>query len=143
MRPALRIATALAFLPVAGCVGYVRVRIDEPVPPERLGSLRAGVSSLQACLRELGAPTEVFEHRGDGMALVWSWQDQGDWSLDVSVPVTDSFNASFDLDLTDAARPGLVLWFGPDLVLERWQQGTLGELLPRRTRPADPEAAGS
>ena len=39
-------------------------------------------------------------------------------------------------DLTDTTLPGCVLWFGPDLVLERWQRGTLGDLLPGRQRPS-------
>jgi len=31
-----------------------------------------------------------------------------------------------------------MLWFGPDLGLERWQQGLVGELLPGRLRRSSP-----
>jgi hypothetical protein len=29
-----------------------------------------------------------------------------------------------------------MLWFGPDLVLERWQLGRIGELVATRARPS-------
>lgn len=135
-----RAAHALAVLCTAwlcaGCLGYVRTRIDEPLPPSTLERLVEGGSTLAECLADLGAPVHALEYRGDGMALIWTWQDEGDWSFDVSLPVSDSVNVSFDLDLTATDRPGAVLWFGPDLVLERWRQGLLGDLLPTRSRPA-------
>jgi hypothetical protein len=32
--------------------------------------------------------------------------------------------------------PGYMLWFGPDLRLERAKKGMLGDLLPGRLRPS-------
>ena len=120
---------------LSGCVVYVRSQRDEPLPLAALEDLAPG-RSLADCLAALGAPNQVFEHAGDGAALLWSWSDTDDWSVDVSVPVYEQASASFDLDLTDTDQRGLVLWFGPDQRLERWQRGTLGDLLLRRVRPA-------
>lgn len=124
------------------CLGYVRYRTDEPVALGSLEALQAGQDDLTACLAALGAPARAFEFRGSGMALLWVWRDVDDWSFDVSVPLQDNVSASFELDLTDTELPGCMLWFGPDLVLERWRRGTIGELLPARARPSDPDAAG-
>ncbi len=127
---------------LSGCLTYERTRIDEPVPEESLAVLVDGRSTLGECLQALGAPTAVIEYRGDGMALVYSWQDEDQWGLEVSVPVSDQANLNFNFDLGAADRPGAVLWFGPDLLLERWRQGRLGELLSRRVRPAALEDTG-
>ncbi|MCA8966619.1 MAG: hypothetical protein H6838_09140 [Planctomycetes bacterium] len=126
----------------SGCLSYHRTRIDEPLPDAALAELVDGRTTLGQCLQVLGAPTAVLEYRGDGMALVWSWQDEDQWGLEVSLPVSDQANVNFNLDLGAADRPGAVLWFGQDLVLERWRRGRLGELIPRRVRPASPEESG-
>lgn len=135
MKRAGRAALLLATTALAGCITYERTRIDEALPAAALAQLVDGSSSLGECLHTLGAPTAVLES-GDGMVLVWSWQDEDQWGVRVSVPVTDRSSTSFEVDLGDADRPGAVLWFGPELVLERWRQGRLGEILPRRVRPA-------
>ena len=132
-----RCAAALALLPwPPACVGYVRYRVDEPMADASLEVLQPGRDDLGACLARLGAPNRVFEYRGDGVALLWVWRDVDDWSLDVSIPLQEDYSASFELDLTDTSLPGCMLWFGPDLALERWRRGTVGELLPARPRPA-------
>lgn len=125
-----------------GCVtgSYNHVSVDEPVPLERLDGLRPGQHDLAHCLASLGAPHRVLEYRvgpdrSSGMALVWVWRDAAGWGIDVSVAYDDaSGSVSFDQLSTDL--PGCVLWFGPDLMLERWRTGNLGELLPSRVRPA-------
>jgi len=124
-----------ALLPLGSCVFYLRSRAEEPVPPAALESLTPGRSTLGDCLDALGAPMHVFEYGVDGMGLLWAWQDVDDWSLDISVPVYEQFSASFDLDVTDLERPGCVLWFGSDLLLERRQSGLVGDILPDRVRP--------
>jgi hypothetical protein len=136
-RPPLA-AVLLLLLPLATCVSasYVRRCIDEPVPAAALQGLRPGASTLHECLERLGAPTQVFEYRGDGMALLWSWLDSREWGGSVSAPVADRVSANLDLEYGDDARVGCMLWFDSGLVLERWQQGPIGVLLPRRTRPA-------
>lgn len=125
-----------ALLPLTSCVGYMRFQVDEPISMSALAQLRPGASELAECLAVLGAPDQVFEYRGSGMALLWSWRDTDDWSLNVSIPVTDVANASFEFDMTAREIPGCVLWISPDLLLERWQVGSLGHLLAGRTRPA-------
>lgn len=127
---------------LSGCLVYDRTRIDEPIPAGDFAALQAG-QELGDCLRCLGAPTHVYEYRGDGMALLWAWQDSDQWSLDVSVPLQDQLSASFDLDLGSLDAQGAMLWFGPDLRLERFRQGRLGDLLPVRTRPSVVEPEGS
>ena len=131
----------LGALSLPACVGYIRFRKDEPIPPDLLAQIEPG-QELGECLQRLGAPHHAFEYRGNGMALLWVWQDTDDWSVDIRVPLQEDFSASFELDLTDANLPGCVLWFGEDLRLERWRTGTLGDLVPGRVRPAVVESSG-
>jgi hypothetical protein len=136
MRQALRLAAVCsAFAFATSCVVYNRTRKDEPVAPDLLAVLRPG-QSLDDCMRSLGAPNQCFEYRGDGVAMLWAWSDTDALSVDVSLPLQDQVSASFDLDLADTEAQGCMLWFGPDLRLERWKQGRLGDLLPGRTRPS-------
>ena len=131
----------LPMLSLSACVGYIRFRVDEPIAETALQQLQPG-QELGACLALLGAPNQVFEYRGNGMALLWVWRDTDDWSVNLNLPLQDQVSASFELDLTDSALPGCVLWFGEDLRLERWRSGTLGELVPSRVRPSAVEPAG-
>ena len=134
-------AVLLATL-AAGCVqgSYNRIAVDEPLRDEMVAPLQTGVDTLELCLARLGAPHRVFEYRvgqdgSSGVALLWLWREAAGWGIEVSGG-TDDASGSFSFDLTDTTLPGCVLWFGPDLVLERWQRGTLGELLPGRQRPS-------
>jgi hypothetical protein len=82
----------------------------------------------------------VFEYRvgQDGMsgaALLWIWREAAGWGIEVSGG-SEEASGSFSFNLADTDLPGCVLWFGPDLVLERWQRGTLGDLMPGRQRPS-------
>jgi hypothetical protein len=120
-----------------GCVSgsYSRASIDEPLPPGRLEALQAGRDDLQSCLRVLGAPHRVFEYRTErsgpcGAALLWFWRDSSGFGVELSSP-SDNVPGSVRFDLSGTELPGCMLWFGPDLVLERWQQGLVGDLLPR------------
>lgn len=139
-------ATSAALLSVAvaaaGCVTgrFSQVTFNEPVPSELLQALRPGVDTLQTCLDALGAPVRVFEYqvaadRSSGVALLWSWRQNRGWGIDVSANIDDA-SVSFDYASESTGLPGCVLWFGPDLVLERWREGLVGDLLPERARPA-------
>lgn len=136
MRRWASFAAVAGLLTLPSCIGYVRYRIDEPVHAAQLAPLQSGATTLGDALAAVGAPTAVLEYRGDGVVLVYAWEDRGDWSLDVSLPVSDSASASFELDLSAKDRPGAVLWFDAELRLERWRLGRLGELLGSRLRPA-------
>lgn len=135
-------AAALLALLAAGCVQgeYNRITVDEPLREELVAPLRPGVDTLAQCLERLGAPHRVFEYRvgqdgTSGAALLWVWREAAGWGVDVSAG-TEEASGSFSFNLADTDLPGCVLWFGPDLVLERWQRGTLGDLLPGRQRPS-------
>ena len=139
MRPSLLLLLAV----LGGCVSgyYRRDSLNEPVPPAALEALEPGRDTLATCLAALGAPLRVLEYRvapdrTAGMALVWFWRDTAGWGFDVSAPIDDRSADVFEFDLADTELPGCVLWFGPDLVLERWRQGMVGELLPGRVRPS-------
>ena len=135
-------AAALLALLAAGCVqgSYNRITVDEPLRDEMVAPLRPGQDTLAQCLARLGAPHRVYEYRVgqdgvSGAALLWVWREAAGWGIEVSGG-TDDASGSFSFDLADTELPGCVLWFGPDLVLERWQRGTLGDLLPGRQRPS-------
>ncbi|MCA8948627.1 MAG: hypothetical protein KDE27_03950 [Planctomycetes bacterium] len=143
-RSAPLLALAIRFAALAGlasCVGYVRYRTNEPIPLAALEQLRPERDDLASCLQRLGAPVHVFANGAD-IVLLWSWQDTDDWSADVSLPVAEWVNADFELDLTFAERLGCGLWFDPDLVLAGWRAGRIGDLLPRRQRPAPVDRSG-
>ena len=131
-----------ALLLAASCItgSYSHVCVDEPLPSEWLAALQPGTDTLGSCLDRLGAPHRVFEYRVGpdrtaGMALLWFWRDAAGWGVQVSAGTKDvSGSVSFDQLSTDL--PGCVLWFGPDLVLEKWRAGKIGDLLRGRTRPS-------
>jgi hypothetical protein len=134
-------ALLLAVLaPFGGCVqgSYSGQSIDEPIVAERLAALQPGTATLASCLDALGAPNRVYEYRlqaddTSGMALLWFWRAETGWGIEVSG--TDDVPGSVSWDSAAADLPGCMLWFGPDLVLERWRAGPVGELAPARRRP--------
>jgi hypothetical protein len=69
------------------------------------------------------------------VALLWTWRDVAGWGIDVSAG-TDEASANFSFNQDQADQPGCVLWFDPELRLERVRWGLVGELLPDRVRPA-------
>lgn len=134
----------LAVVALGGCVtgSYDRETLDEPTPLARLEALHPGRDDLASCLQRLGAPHRVFEYRAGpdqeaGAALLWFWRDSSGLGIEVSSP-SDQVPGSVRFDLSGTDLPGCMLWFGPDLVLERWQQGMVGDLLPGRARPQRP-----
>jgi len=144
VRPPLWLAASL----LAGCVtgSFDRGAEDEPIPVERLAAMRPGHDTLGSCLDALGAPHEVFEHEvapdgSAGVGLVWRWRNEVGWGLVVSSG-DDSIPGSVSIDRDHATHPGCVLWFGADLVLQRWRVGTVGDPAPGRRRPATAETPG-
>jgi hypothetical protein len=119
-----------------GCLSlsYNRMSVGEPVADATLQALRPGRASLADCLAALGAPEFVYEHRTSGMALLWFWKETAGWGVELS-SASDDVPARLTLELEGAELPGCMLWFGPDLVLERWRLGTIGDLLRDRVRP--------
>ncbi|MBZ0150771.1 MAG: hypothetical protein K8J09_04495 [Planctomycetes bacterium] len=139
-------ALVLAALALPACVSgsLTRQSRGEPVDQAGLEALRPGQDDLAVCLQRLGAPERVVEYGrtadGDaGMVLVWLHGDTARFGLQVSTPsIENDLSASFAYDDAEQAQPACALWFTPELVLERWRCGQLGELLPRRRRPASP-----
>lgn len=135
-----------SLLSAAGCVtgSWSRDSNGEPVLQERLERLRPGEDSLGDCLQRLGAPDRVFEHDvapdgSAGVALLWVWRDEAGFGIEVSSG-QDEAPGSFEFDYAGVDLPGCVLWFAPDLVLQRWRAGLVGDLMPRRPRPTEPPA---
>jgi hypothetical protein len=124
----------VGLLPGCFSLEYNRMNVGEPVADATLQALRPGRDSLADCLSALGAPELVYEHRTTGVALLWFWKETAGWGFEVSSP-SDDVPASLTLELEGSELPGCMLWFGPDLVLERWRQGTIGDLLRDRVRP--------
>ncbi|MBL8751299.1 MAG: hypothetical protein JNK78_19235 [Planctomycetes bacterium] len=139
---AVRPLGALLLLIAAGCVTgeWNRAGLGEPVPRERLEALHRGADTLGACLASLGAPERVFEHDvapdgSSGVALLWYWRDEAGFGVDVSAG-REEVPGSVSFDFVGVDLPGCVLWFDRDLVLQEWRSGLVGDLLPRRVRPA-------
>jgi hypothetical protein len=142
-RRGVPLAAQLVAGALAGCVSgsYSRASVDEPAGTDGFAALQPGTTTLAACLARLGAPNRVYEYQvaadgTSGMALLWFWRDEAGWGLEVSGGEDVPGRVSFDRGAADL--PGCMLWFGRDLVLERWRQGPVGELAPSRRRPSVP-----
>lgn len=132
---------ALLPLLLVGCVTgrLQRVTFNEPVQRAALAALEPGKDTLATCLASLGAPVDVVEYDvgaglQSGVAVVYSWFERFGWGVTVNVPRVNSAYFSFDALGTDVR--GCVLWFDEALVLQRWREGLVGDLLPQRRRPA-------
>ena len=128
----------LSTLPGCFSLAYNRMTLGEPVPDETLQALCPGRDSLADCLLALGAPEFVYEHRTSGVALLWFWKETAGWGFELSSP-SDDVPARLTFELEGSELPGCMLWFGPDLVLERWRAGAIGDLLRDRVRPTLPD----
>jgi hypothetical protein len=126
--------TVAGLLPGCLSLSYNRMSVGEPVADATLQALRPGRDSLADCLGALGAPECVYEQRAGGIALLWFWKETAGWGLELSSP-SDDVPGRLTLEFEGAELPGCMLWFGPGLVLERWRQGTIGDLLRDRVRP--------
>ena len=132
---------ALTALTLAGCVSgrFQRVSVNEPVSAAALAELEPGRDTLETCMSALGAPVHVVEYQvgaglQSGVAIAYSWVDRSGWGFTANLPRTDGVYVRFDSASTEV--PGCVLWFDEQLVLQRWRQGLVGDLLPRRRRSA-------
>jgi hypothetical protein len=124
----------------SGCLSlrWQRSTTDRPPESERLAALVPGVSDLDACLVELGAPNEVWELPGGGAALAWAWSRGRSLGASVSVPLAEHASASFDYDRADASREAHVAFFDRSFVLRELRQGRLADLRASAS-PALPE----
>jgi len=115
---------------MTSCVSVVWERETWHRPPaaQVVSSLSEGEADLTACLAALGAPLKVWQV-GDGVALTWAWYESEELSYRLQVPMSQTFNASFDYATVDRETQGLLLVFdGADrLVLMR--EGFLRDLL--------------
>jgi len=137
------IAIAAAALFTTGCITgtWVRETRFEPPAPEAVDGLRPGESGLGHCLSALGAPLWVMEHRGTGILLAYGWFESERFSLNLSVPLGESFSASFDYSEREVDMEGLVLFLDDRLVLTEVRTGLLRDLTQgsKRLRPPIPE----
>jgi len=133
----------LLFL-ASGCLRAKFERNNQlhPIAEEDLAGLVPGETSLDECLRVLGAPLWVREERTYGAELAYGWFKHWDWGLTVSVPVAENFSASFNYDEIDEKLRGAVLLFDKEWNLAVVRTGYLRELAARRLQPAflEPDA---
>lgn len=136
VRPALVVASAVA--PACVSAEYRRTIVHEPVPEERVAALARGTSDLAACLASLGAPSYVWEYRGEGLALGYGWYRASHWGLGVSYQVAHDVSASMEFDELGSKTRGYVLFFDERWVLQDVRSGLLRDLTAGlgRRRPA-------
>ena len=136
------LALLLAAFGSSACItgGYYRTQTNLPVAHEQVRALEPGKTTLSEALALLGAPSYLWEWKGDGAALAWGWLNSARWGLAVSVPLSDSGSASFSMDQIALDMPGVVLFFGPDDLLVEAREGKLSEIRAEtsRKRPAPP-----
>ena len=72
------------------------------------------------------------------MALGWVSEDTRNWNVDASYSFDRFTNARIKASWANSDLPGVVLWFDPDLHLERIRQGRMRDLVQGlKQRPAD------
>jgi hypothetical protein len=130
-------------LPACVHVDWDVRHVEDPIPDGALAQLEPGKDDLGRCLQVLGAPHFVWEYRGEGAALAWVSLDSSTFSFDISYTFEHWAPTSFSYENGAANLPGVVLWFGPDLVLERWRRGRMRDLTSGlHHRPAEPDDGG-
>jgi hypothetical protein len=95
-----------------------------------LATLEPEHADLDTCLRALGAPLWVQEHRVFGLALAYGHRDELAWRVSASVPVTQDASASFRYEQGETGLYGHVLYFDRDWRLERVVAGWLDVIRP-------------
>ncbi len=127
----MRAAALLALCLCPGCiyVSWSRTHINEPVSETALARIEPG-ATLEYCLKQLGAPTNVWRsRRGNGQfGIAYGWLDDTTFGLSVSIPFTELFSPSLRLSKGNTDLKGVVLWFNRDLKLYYVQRGRLTEL---------------
>jgi hypothetical protein len=131
------IALLAPLLAFAGCVraNWYRINVDGPLAQSAVHRLEPG-ADLDRCLRELGAPSMVWENDG-GVVLAYAWLDQADWSVSASFAVQRFVSASFNYADSDLDLNGVVLLLDENLRLQSIRRGQLREITTDlRRRPS-------
>jgi hypothetical protein len=128
-----RASSALVLLLAPGCISftYERDRRYERLPDGALATLSPGDTPLAECLARLGAPLWAWEDSFDGRpsaALAWGWLDEADWSVTLTVPVSDQSSVSFTWRDIDERMRGAVLFFDAEWRLVGVREGLLRDL---------------
>ncbi len=128
----------VAAFATSGCLSFTweRQRAFFEPPADAVATITTGSSTLQDCIERLGAPLLVEEY-GEGMALYWGWTRDRNRGISVSIPLSESYNASVSYADADLARNGLLVVLDRDLVVELHRYGRLADLVDvvARRRP--------
>lgn len=124
---------ALAALVASTLAGCVRLQYQRDVverKPERdlVEPLAVGRTTLGDVLRVLGAPIDVWEGGDGGTAITYGGLRAKEWTVDVSVPLTDYTSASLTYTDTRARTQGYLFLFDASDVLEIVREGNLADL---------------
>lgn len=141
------VAALEGVLLLPGCIAFHWDRDTrfEVVPGAELDALQPGDSSVDDCLRLLGAPLWVWETAEDGRpgaVLAYGWYRADDRLFRVTFPLVQHAKANFDFQRVDGSLHGLVLFFDEDWALLRWRSGRLEDItsdiegVPRERRPS-------
>lgn len=117
----------------SSCVSFTYERDIVERRPEAavVGRFVVGTSDLAEVLGALGAPNDVWETAGGGVACTWGGLRSKEWNVDVSVPVTEGYSASVSYTDTHAKTRGWLFLFDEHDRLELVREGSLADL--RRT----------
>lgn len=130
------LASACVLLMATSCVrvGWSRAQFSHVIPESEHAQIVVGESSLDACLKTLGAPLYVWEADQARTVLVWGWGEEKGWGVNVSIPLAQEFSATVDYEDTARNLQGLVLTFDADNLLLYKREGALANL-PNGTAP--------
>jgi hypothetical protein len=128
-QPAKGLAVAIC-LACSSCVRvqWNRAMFCRGIDSNELTVLRAGESQLNDCLELFGSPLYVWQAGADQYAVAYGWDMDKGWGINVSIPVTQEFSASFDYDDLDRRLYGIVMTFDANDQLQYQRQGFLSEI---------------
>ena len=62
-----------------------------------MAMLQVGTTDLQSCLDTMGAPMMVRkDEQGDGMELLWLWEETSAWGFFISIPTGSDYSPSLN-----------------------------------------------
>ena len=117
-------AALVALLGPPACVSFQlgQTRVNQQPREEAALELVPGRTTLEECLLALGSPVEITQ-LGEGAVLTWAWEDEEQFSVRVSFPLSRQVNGFVQYADIDAMRNHLQVEFDGSWTLVRVSAG--------------------
>jgi len=117
-------AGLLCLLPACAGISYEHRSVEKPPAERAMAMLTVGTTDLQTCLDTMGAPMMVRkDEQGDGMELLWLWEETSAWGFFITIPTGTDFSPSLNWADREQQPQFLRLFFSGDGKLLRLSRG--------------------